>query len=135
MQKVISHFLKLRRIFIMLYIPFNRVSAIVKKRVQGQTSSSPRYPGLWECRSRPILSMRAKSIAGMMILKKKKIGNTKYKVQLKSHIKWLIKLLLHSLKAVFTRYLLLPWIYFWVMEFILCCCTYCASIGFNYKWI
>ena len=57
----------------MLYIPFNRVSAMVKKRVQGQTSSSPRYPGLWECRSRPILSIRAKSIAGMMILKKMEI--------------------------------------------------------------
>ena len=72
----------------MLYIPFNRVSAIVKKRVQGQTSSSPRYPGLWECRSRPILSMRAKSIAGMMILKKKKNWKYKYKIQIAAKVSY-----------------------------------------------
>ena len=39
---------------------------MVKNKVHGQTSSSPMYPGLWECRSRPRDWMSAKSMAGII---------------------------------------------------------------------
>ena len=53
--------------FRILYLPFNKVSAIVRKRVQGHTSSSPMYPGLTWWRSRPSCCTRLMSKAGMLV--------------------------------------------------------------------